>query len=102
MQTLTRFHQLSKGFASNFLRPSIRTQDRMRGDLYYADPTYLFDRQAALLAQRGAVHDYDIYDFSRLVVRKVEVRPVLPSESENLLDDPGLILRPRLKRRAAT
>jgi SAM-dependent methyltransferase len=67
---LTDFDRLSRrGFASNFLT-KYSDADRMRGDLYYADPLQLFDyckrhfsRDVALL------HDYELYDFT-LIVRK--------------------------------
>jgi len=67
---LTEFDQLSQhGFASNFLT-KYSDAEKMRPDLYYADPLFLFDfckqnfsRNVALL------HDYRLYDFT-LIVRK--------------------------------
>lgn len=67
---LNEFNQLSRhGFSSNFLT-KYSDADKMRPDLYYADPLFLFDyckrnfsRQVALL------HDYRLYDFT-LIVRK--------------------------------
>jgi len=67
---LTEFDQLSQhGFASNFLT-KYSDAEKMRPDLYYADPLFLFDfckqnfsRNVALL------HDYHLYDFT-LIVRK--------------------------------
>ncbi len=70
VQTLTRFNELSsKGFASNFLT-KYSDAERMRKDLYYADPLYLFDYAKRHFSRNVALlHDYDIYDFT-LVVRK--------------------------------
>jgi len=67
---LTEFDQLSQhGFASNFLT-KYSDAEKMRPDLYYADPLFLFDfckqnfsRNVALL------HDYRLYDFT-LIIRK--------------------------------
>jgi hypothetical protein len=69
-QTLATLNRTSrKGFAFNCLT-SYSDRDRMRPDLYYADPTSLFDlckrqfsRQVALL------HDYNLYEFTILVRR---------------------------------
>lgn len=59
-----------RGFSFNCLT-SYSDADRMRQDLYYADPLHLFDlckrrysRQVALL------HDYGLYEFT-ILVRKV-------------------------------
>jgi len=56
-----------RGFSVNFLT-RYSDPDRMRPDLYYADPCFLFDycknhfsRNVALL------HDYNLYDFTILV-----------------------------------
>jgi SAM-dependent methyltransferase len=70
LETLTRFDQLStKGFASNFLT-KYSDADRMRADLYYADPLFLFDYAKRHFSRNVALlHDYEIYDFT-LVVRK--------------------------------
>lgn len=65
---LNEFHRLSlHGFSSNFLT-KYSDADKMRSDLYYADPLFLFDyckrnfsRDVALL------HDYRLYDFTILV-----------------------------------
>lgn len=71
VETLTRFHELSrKGFSSNFLT-KYSDADRMRADLYYADPMYLFDYAKRHFSRNVALlHDYEIYDFT-LVVRKL-------------------------------
>jgi SAM-dependent methyltransferase len=70
IETLTRFDKLSrKGFASNFLT-KYSDADRMRPDLYYADPGFLFDYAKRHFSRNVALlHDYEIYDFT-LVVRK--------------------------------
>lgn len=70
VQTLARFNELStKGFSSNFLT-KYSDADRMRKDLYYADPLYLFDYAKRHFSRNVALlHDYEIYDFT-LVVRK--------------------------------
>ncbi len=67
---LHRFHRLSRrGFASNFLT-KYSDADRMRSDLYYADPLYLFDYCKITFARNVALlHDYRLYDFT-LLVRK--------------------------------
>jgi SAM-dependent methyltransferase len=62
------FNRLSRrGFSSNFLT-KYSDVHKMRDDLYYADPLFLFDycklhfsREVALL------HDYHLYDFTILV-----------------------------------
>ena len=67
---LRRFDQLSrKGFASNFLT-KYSDADRMRADLYYADPCFLFDYCKRNFSKNVALlHDYTLYDFT-LLVRK--------------------------------
>ncbi len=68
--TLHKFNDLSKrGFASNFLT-KYSDADRMRADLYYADPLYLFDYCKRNFSKNVALlHDYRLYDFT-LLVRK--------------------------------
>lgn len=65
---LHRFNDLSrKGFASNFLT-KYSDADKMRADLYYADPLYLFDYCKRNFSKNVALlHDYRIYDFTILV-----------------------------------
>ncbi|HUH99287.1 MAG TPA: class I SAM-dependent methyltransferase [Anaerolineales bacterium] len=65
---LQRFNELSrKGFGSNFLT-KYSDADRMRADLYYADPLYLFDYCKRRFSRNVALlHDYRIYDFTILV-----------------------------------
>ena len=60
-----------KGFAFNCLT-QYSDEDKMRDDLYYADPFYLFDfckrnfsRHVALL------HDYGLYEFTILVRKNI-------------------------------
>ncbi len=70
IQVLHHFDSLSrKGFASNFLT-KYSDADRMRADLYYADPLYLFDYCKRNFSKNVALlHDYRIYDFT-IIVRK--------------------------------
>ncbi|HUI88479.1 MAG TPA: class I SAM-dependent methyltransferase [Anaerolineales bacterium] len=68
IDSLQRFDDLSrKGFASNFLT-KYSDADKMRPDLYYADPLYLFDYCKRNFSKNVALlHDYRIYDFTILV-----------------------------------
>ncbi len=68
IDSLHRFNDLSrKGFASNFLT-KYSDADKMRADLYYADPLYLFDYCKRNFSKNVALlHDYRIYDFTILV-----------------------------------
>lgn len=71
LYALDRMDRRSRlGFAFNCLT-KYSDKERMRQDLYYADPCYLFDyckkrfsRQIALL------HDYGLYEFTILVRKK--------------------------------
>lgn len=57
------------GFAFNALT-RYSDADRMRPDLYYADPLWLFDWCKRKYARNVALlHDYDLYDFT-IIVRK--------------------------------
>lgn len=57
------------GFAFNCLT-SYSDRDRMRPDLYYADPCHLFDYCKRNLSRHVALlHDYGLYEFT-IVVRK--------------------------------
>lgn len=59
------------GFAFNALT-RYSDADRMRPDLYYADPLWLFDWCKRKYARNVALlHDYDLYDFT-IIVRKDE------------------------------
>jgi SAM-dependent methyltransferase len=64
------FNQISrKGFSSNFLT-KYSDADKMRPDLYYADPLFLFDYCKRNFSKNVALlHDYRLYDFT-LIVRK--------------------------------
>jgi len=67
---LIEFDRLGqRGFASNFLT-KYSDADKMRPDLYYADPLYVFDYCKRNFSRNIALlHDYDLYDFT-IVVRK--------------------------------
>ena len=67
---LSEFNQLSRlGFASNFLT-KYSDADKMRADLYYADPLFLFDYCKRNFSKNVALlHDYRLYDFT-LIIRK--------------------------------
>jgi len=67
---LNEFNQLSlRGFSSNFLT-KYSDADKMRSDLYYADPMFLFDYCKRNFSKNVALlHDYHLYDFT-LIIRK--------------------------------
>ena len=57
------------GFAFNILT-KYSDADKMREDLYYADPCYFFDLCKTQFSRKVAlIHDYEEYDFT-IVVRK--------------------------------
>jgi SAM-dependent methyltransferase len=67
------FHEFDllsrRGFASNFLT-KYSDAEKMRADLYYADPLLLFDYCKRNFSRNVALlHDYRLYDFT-LIVRK--------------------------------
>lgn len=71
--TLECLHKLNaiseKGFSSNFLT-KYSDAERMRPDLYYADPCLLFDYCKTHFSKNVALlHDYQLYDFT-IIVRK--------------------------------
>jgi len=70
LATLSDFNQLSRsGFSSNFLT-KYSDADKMRPDLYYADPLFFFDYCKRNFAKNVAIlHDYRLYDFT-IIVRK--------------------------------
>ena len=70
LSVLSEFNQLSlHGFSSNFLT-KYSDADKMRPDLYYADPLFLFDYCKRSFSKNVAIlHDYRLYDFT-LLVRK--------------------------------
>jgi SAM-dependent methyltransferase len=74
LDTIDQLAALStRGFAFNVLT-SYSDPDRMRPDLYYADPCFLFDYCQRRYSRWVAVlHDYGLYEFT-VVVRKEEVR----------------------------
>ena len=67
---LDEFNRLSRrGFSSNFLT-KYSDADKMRPDLYYADPLFLFDYCKRNFSRNIALlHDYRLYDFT-LLIRK--------------------------------
>jgi len=67
---LDEFNSLSRrGFSSNFLT-KYSDAEKMRPDLYYADPLFLFDHCKRNFSRNIALlHDYRLYDFT-LVIRK--------------------------------
>ena len=70
VKVLHSFDRLSrKGFSSNFLT-KYSDADRMRDDLYYADPLFIFDYCKKNFSRNVALlHDYELYDFT-IIVRK--------------------------------
>jgi SAM-dependent methyltransferase len=70
LDTLDELRRLShQGFAFNMLT-SHSDPERMRPDLYYADPAYMLDHCIRRFGRRVAVlHDYELYEFT------VHVRP---------------------------
>ncbi|MGA7747824.1 MAG: class I SAM-dependent methyltransferase [Candidatus Aquilonibacter sp.] len=67
--TIERLHALSrKGFAFNLLT-SYSDPERMRPDLYYAQPSHYFDLCEGYSRWVALLHDYGLYEFT-LVVRK--------------------------------
>ena len=68
---LNEFNQLSlHGFSSNFLT-KYSDAEKMRADLYYADPLFLFDYCKRNFSRNVALlHDYSLYDFT-ILVRKI-------------------------------
>ena len=70
LSVLSGFNQLGlHGFASNFLT-KYSDAHKMRPDLYYADPMFLFDYCKRNFSKNVALlHDYRLYDFT-LIVRK--------------------------------
>ncbi len=68
LATLERLAATSeRGFAFNVL--TIHSDpDRRRSDLYYADPTFLFEHCRRTFSRHVAVlHDYKLYEFTMLV-----------------------------------
>jgi SAM-dependent methyltransferase len=70
LETLALFNRhATRGFAFNCLT-SYSDKDKMRPDLYYADPLWLFDHCKRNFARNVALlHDYGLYEFT-IIVRK--------------------------------
>jgi len=70
VKSLAEMNRFStRGFSANFLT-KYSDADRMRPDLYYADPSFLFDYCKIHFSKNVALlHDYGIYDFT-IIVRK--------------------------------
>jgi SAM-dependent methyltransferase len=68
LETLERMAKLSRrGFAFNVLT-SYSDPTRMRPDLYYADPVFLFDHCKTRYSRNVALlHDYGLYEFTVIV-----------------------------------
>lgn len=67
--TIERMHALSrKGFAFNLLT-AYSDPERMRPDLYYAQPAHYFDLCEGYSRWVALLHDYGLYEFT-LIVRK--------------------------------
>ena len=68
VETIRSFDRLSRsGFAFNMLT-IYSDSDRMRDDLYYADPPFFFDLCKRSFSRNVALlHDYDLYEFTILV-----------------------------------
>lgn len=70
---LEGLHQMNdhsrKGFSCNFLT-KYSDVEKMRDDLYYADPLFIFDYCKKNFSRNVALlHDYELYDFT-IIVRK--------------------------------
>jgi SAM-dependent methyltransferase len=72
IRVLDEFNELSRhGFSSNFLT-KYSDADKMRADLYYADPLFLFDYCKRNFSRNVALlHDYGLYDFTILVRKDI-------------------------------
>lgn len=70
LQLLDRLWALSqKGFAFNSLT-KYSDPDRLRSELYYADPCFLFDYCKTRFSRNvSLLHDYGVYEFTILVRR---------------------------------
>lgn len=70
LETLQMFDKYSaKGFAFNALT-KYSDKEKMRNDLYYSDPLFLFDYCKRNFSRNVALlHDYELYDFT-IIVRK--------------------------------
>ncbi len=73
LETLDDLHRLSlKGFAFNALT-SYSDPEHIRDDLFYADPSWLFDHcKRSYSGQVALLHDYGLYEFTILVRKNLE------------------------------
>jgi len=73
LETLDNLHRLSlKGFAFNALT-SYSDLEYMRDDLFYAEPSWLFDHcKRTYSGQVALLHDYGLYEFTILVRKNLE------------------------------
>ena len=73
LETLDDLHRLSlKGFAFNALT-SYSDPEHIRDDLFYADPSWLFDHcKRTYSGQVALLHDYGLYEFTILVRKNLE------------------------------
>jgi SAM-dependent methyltransferase len=71
LSVLTHMHHLTtRGFAFNALT-KYSDAHRMRSELYYADPCFLFDYCKTRFSRHVAVlHDYGLYEFTVLVRKR--------------------------------
>jgi SAM-dependent methyltransferase len=71
-RSVERLNELSlRGFAFNMLT-SYSDPDKLRGDLYYADPLEWFDRCKRRYSRHVALlHDYGLWEFTLLVRKDV-------------------------------
>ena len=76
LETLDSLHRLSlEGFAFNALT-SYSDPEHMRDDLFYADPSWLFDHcKRTYSGQIALLHDYGLYEFTVLARKNPEGRP---------------------------
>jgi hypothetical protein len=73
VKTITRMNELTdRGFSFNLLT-KYSDADHMRPDLYYADPGFIFDICKRRFSRNVAIlHDYDLYDFTVIVRKKLD------------------------------
>ncbi len=73
IKTITTMNALAdRGMSFNFLT-KYSDADHMRPDLYYADPGFLFDYCKRNFSRNVSIlHDYDLYDFTVIVRKKLD------------------------------
>ncbi len=75
LNTLDRLWKLAKKGMSFNVLTNYADKEKMRPDLYYADPCFFFDYCTRKYSRNVALlHDYGIYEFT-LLVRKGDVGP---------------------------